>query len=52
LIRLYLLKGTDFTTIAHEIIKEVQDLLYDRLCAVLVYLKPDEVFNELVALIL
>ncbi len=50
LIRQYFPKGTDFSTVTLEEIKEVQRSLNDRPRAVLDYLKPDEVFNELVAL--
>ena len=50
LIRQYFPKGTDFTKVSVEDIKEVQRSLNDRPRAVLNYLKPDEVFNNLVAL--
>ena len=50
LIRQYFPKGTDFTTVTVEEIKEAQRSLNDRPRAVLDYLKPDEVFNKLVAL--
>lgn len=50
LIRQYFPKGTDFTTISLEEIKDVQRSLNDRPRAALDYLKPDEVFNKLVAL--
>jgi IS30 family transposase len=50
LIRQYFPKGTDFTTVTVEEIKEVQRSLNDRPRAVLDYFKPDEVFNKLVAL--
>lgn len=50
LIRQYFPKGTDFTTVTIEEIKEVQRSLNDRPRTVLNYLKPDEVFNNLVAL--
>ncbi len=50
LIRQYFPKGIDFTTITVEEIKGVQCSLNDRPRAVLDYLKPDEVFNKLVAL--
>ena len=50
LVRQYFPKGTDFTQVTDERIKEVQDLLNDRPRAVLNYYKPDEVFNKLVAL--
>ena len=50
LIRQYFPKGTDFTEIPIEDIHKVQLKLNDRPRAVLDYLKPDEVFNKLVAL--
>jgi IS30 family transposase len=50
LIRQYFPKGTDFSTVTLEEVKEVQRSLNDRPRAVLDYLKPDEVFNNLVAL--
>ncbi len=50
LVRQYFPKGTDFSQITDERIKEVQDLLNDRPRAILNYYKPDEVFNNLVAL--
>lgn len=50
LIRQYFPKGTDFTTVSDSEIERVQKLLNDRPRAVLGYLKPDEVINELVAL--
>ena len=50
LIRQYFPKGTDFTTITVEEIKAAQRSLNDRPRAVLDFLKPDEVFNNLVAL--
>ncbi len=50
LVRQYFPKGTDFTQVTDERIKEAQDLLNDRPRAVLNYYKPDEVFNKLVAL--
>jgi IS30 family transposase len=50
LIRQYFPKGTDFTKIPMETIQQVQRKLNDRPRAVLDYLKPDEVFNKLVAL--
>ena len=50
LIRQYFPKGTDFATITEDEIKEVQQSLNNRPRAVLDYLKPDEVFNNLVAL--
>ena len=50
LIRQYFPKGTDFTKISASEIQRVQGLLNDRPRAVLNYLKPDEVINDLVAL--
>lgn len=50
LIRQYFPKGTDFTTISTSEVDQVQHLLNDRPRAVLKYLKPDEVINDLVAL--
>lgn len=50
LIRQYFPKGTEFDKIPTREIKRVQRQLNDRPRAVLNYLKPDEVFNELVAL--
>jgi transposase, IS30 family len=50
LIRQYFPKGTDFTNIPISEIERVQQLLNDRPRAVLKYLKPDEVINDLVAL--
>jgi IS30 family transposase len=50
LIRQYFPKGTDFTTTTIEEIKKVQRSLNDRPRAVLDHLKPNEVFNKLVAL--
>lgn len=50
LIRQYFPKGTDFTNISTSEIEQVQHLLNDRPRAVLNYLKPDEVINDLVAL--
>lgn len=50
LIRQYFPKGTDFTEVPLEQIQEVQRRLNGRPRAVLDYLKPDEVINELVAL--
>lgn len=50
LIRQYFPKGTDFTDIPESDIEKVQLLLNDRPRAVLKYLKPDEVINDLVAL--
>lgn len=50
LIRQYFPKGTDFSMVPTREIRRVQRQLNDRPRAVLNYLKPDEVFNELVAL--
>jgi IS30 family transposase len=50
LIRQYFPKGTDFTDTSVERIQFVQRRLNDRPRAVLGYLKPDEVINNLVAL--
>lgn len=50
LIRQYFPKGTDFTDVSESYIERVQLLLNDRPRAVLKYLKPDEVINDLVAL--
>jgi len=50
LIRQYFPKGTDFTKISARTIKQVQRKLNGRPRAVLDYLKPDEVINNLVAL--
>jgi IS30 family transposase len=50
LIRQYFPKGIDFTQVSVEEIKEVQRKLNNRPRAVLNYYKPDEVFNNLVAL--
>lgn len=50
LIRQYFPKGTEFNKVSTRKIKRVQRQLNDRPRAVLNYLKPDEVFNELVAL--
>ena len=50
LIRQYFPKGTDFTQVSVEDIKEAQRKLNDRPRKVLNYYKPDEVFNNLVAL--
>lgn len=50
LIRQYFPKGTDFANISVRSIKQVQSRLNDRPRAVLNYLKPDEVINDLVAL--
>lgn len=50
LIRQYFPKGTDFTNVPDSEIERVQLLLNDRPRAVLDFLKPDEVINDLVAL--
>ena len=50
LFRQYFPKGTVFTQISDDRINQVQDLLNVRPRAVLNYYKPDEVFNNLVAL--
>jgi IS30 family transposase len=50
LIRQYFPKGTDFRTIPTRELKRVQRQLNDRPRKILNYLKPDEVFNRLVAL--
>jgi IS30 family transposase len=50
LIRQYFPKGTDFSIISVDEIKAVQRSLNDRPRDVLDYLKPDEVYNQLVAL--
>jgi IS30 family transposase len=50
LIRQYFPKGTDFTLISEKEIKEVQRKLNDRPRKVLNFYKPNEVFNNLVAL--
>lgn len=50
LIRQYFPKGTDFTQLSVQEIKAAQRSLNDRPRAVLDFLKPDEVFNKLVAL--
>ena len=50
LIRQYFPKGTDFTQVSEEEIKIVQRKLNDRPRKVLNYYKPNEVFNNLVAL--
>ena len=47
----YFPKGTDFPTVSVRQLKRVQRELNDRLRAVLNYKKPDEVINQLVALI-
>lgn len=50
LIRQYFPKGTEFDKVSVREIKRVQRQLNDRPRAVLNYYKPDEVFNNLVAL--
>ena len=50
LIRQYFPKGTDFTQVSEEEIKKVQRKLNDRPRRALNYYKPDEVFNDIVAL--
>ncbi len=50
LIRQYFPKGTDFRSVPTRELKRVQRQLNDRPRKVLEYLKPDEVFNRLVAL--
>lgn len=50
LIRQYFPKGTDFTQVSDEEIQEVQWSINDRPRKVLNYYKPNEVFNDLVAL--
>lgn len=50
LIRQYFPKGTDFSKVSRKEIKRVQREINDRPRAALNYLKPDEVFNKLVAL--
>lgn len=50
LIRQYFPKGTDFSTVPAREIKRVQRLLNDRPRRALGYCKPQEKFNELVAL--
>ena len=50
LVRQYFPKGTDFSQVSSEEIKEVQRKLNDRPRQVLNYDKPNEVFNKLVAL--
>jgi transposase, IS30 family len=50
LIRQYFPKGTDFSEVSVSEIKKVQRRLNDRPRAMLGYLKPDEVSNDLVAL--
>lgn len=50
LIRQYFPKGTDFNLVSTRELKRVQRQLNDRPRAVLGYMKPDEVINNLVAL--
>ena len=50
LLRQYFPKGTDFSTLSTRAIKRVERELNDRPRAVLDFLKPDEVFHQLVAL--
>lgn len=50
LIRQYFPKGTDFSTVSTRTIKKVEQELNDRPRKVLHWKKPDEVFNQLVAL--
>ncbi len=50
LIRQYFPKGTDFSRVSARRIKRVERELNDRPRKVLSYQKPDEVFNQLVAL--
>ena len=50
LIRQYFPKGTDFSRVSVRTIKRVERELNDRPRKVLSYQKPDEVFNQLVAL--
>jgi len=50
LIRQYFPKGTDFTKVSAHQIKHVERELNDRPRKVLNWMKPDEVFNQLVAL--
>jgi transposase, IS30 family len=50
LIRQYFPKGTDFSKVSVTEIKRVQNELNDRPRKVLGWKKPDEVFNQLVAL--
>jgi transposase, IS30 family len=50
LIRQYFPKGTDFSTVSVKEIKRVERELNDRPRKVLHWKKPDEVFNQLVAL--
>lgn len=50
LIRQYFPKGTDFSKVSHREIRRVERELNDRPRKVLHWKKPDEVFNQLVAL--
>ena len=50
LIRQYFPKGTDFTKVTPQKVKRVERELNDRPRKVLNWMKPDEVFNQLVAL--
>jgi len=50
LLRQYFPKGTDFSKVTTRELKRVQREMNDRPRAALNYLKPDEVFNSLVAL--
>ena len=50
LIRQYFPKGTDFSKVSRREIKRVERELNDRPRKVLHWKKPDEVFNQLVAL--
>ena len=50
LIRQYFPKGTEFDKVSTRELKRVQRELNDRPRAVLEYYKPDEIFNNLVAL--
>lgn len=50
LVRQYFPKGTDFSTVSTRAIKKVEQELNDRPRKVLYWKKPDEVFNQLVAL--
>jgi len=50
LIRRYLPKKTDFATISHKQLKQIEDMLNNRPRKILNYKTPKEVFNECVAL--
>ena len=52
LIRQYFPKGTDFTQVSEDEINEVQRKLNDRPRKALNFYKPNEVFNNVVALII